>query len=63
MTRNQLVEVEEDGTPYDVVCEHGVHFGGYRCWTCHPELQSCASWLFTPEMDAAYEAHKGTNTP
>ena len=57
MTRKR-VEVEEDGTPYDVVCEHGVHFGGYRCWVCHPELLPSSHWLFTPEMDEAYAIFK-----
>ena len=58
MKSRKIIEVEEDGTPYDVVCEHGIHFGGYRCRACHPELLAASSWLFAPEMDAAYEAFK-----
>ena len=47
MTKDNYIEVEEDGTPYDEVCEHGVHFGGYNCIICHPEKNVNLSWLFT----------------
>lgn len=40
------IEVEEDGTPYDKTCEHGIHFGGYNCCVCHPEKAASLAWLF-----------------
>ncbi|MFH1633755.1 MAG: hypothetical protein ABIG63_07045 [Chloroflexota bacterium] len=60
--KNNWIEVEEDGTPYDEVCVHGVHFGGYNCWVCHPEKLSPAlqSWLFPDEIPPAPVVEQAT---
>jgi len=52
MAKGKVIEVEEDGTPYDAVCIHGVHFGGYNCIICHPEKEAALAWLFSPEMSS-----------
>lgn len=58
MAKRKYVEVEANCVEYAVICEHGVHFGGYNCVVCHPEKLSSLAWLFAPEMDEAYANYK-----
>ncbi len=56
MAKRKIIEVGENGEPYEKVCIHGVHFAGCDCIVCHPEKMASVAWLFSPEMDAAYAA-------